>query len=424
LDSRLKETWESCVKCGICRSVCPVFKEEKSEPYVARGHITLLSELVSGNVDFSEYEAKDYLYKCLLCTTCVEACPNNSETDTIVEIARHEVIKHHGLPLYKKIMAILLKDRALMDFAFRNATLFSSFLFKRNDDSSRASLKTKFETPIMEKGRLIPKLTKKTFLQKYKDYSDNYGYLSLFPGCLINYTYTEIGDAFVNILKKLDISFRVPQKQLCCGAPVYFAGNFEDAAILARKNIDLFSRVNSRYIIVMEPTCASMIKNDYPKLFMYLEDKEYEKKARDLAKKVLDPVKFLYDNTDILDRLKHLDMKTTYHDPCHLKRAQNIKDEPRAFIKKASNFTEMKEADRCCGNGGTFSIDYRETSLKIASRKVEHIENSKADYLVTGCSACIMQLSEILHRHEDDHIKTIHTLELIDMALDGGNNEG
>ncbi len=417
MDKRLNKTWESCVKCGICRSVCPVFKEEKSEPYVARGHITLLSELIKGNIGFKEHEAKDYLYKCLLCTTCVEACPNNSETDTIVEIARHEVIKHHGLPLYKKIMARVLKNRQMMDFAFKNAAMFSSFMFKKNSDTSRASLETKIKTPVMEKGRLIPKLSKKSFMQKYAEYSDSKATLALFPGCLINYTYTEIGDAFVSILKKLNITFNVPKKQLCCGAPVYFAGNFEDAAYLAKKNLDLFENLDIEFIAVMEPTCASMIKNDYVKLFMYLEDKEYEKKARDIAEKIIDPVKYLYDYTNIAESINNTNLKTTYHDPCHLKRAQNIKEEPRFFIKKASNFSEMKEADRCCGNGGTFSIDYRETSMKIASRKVRNIENSKADYLVTGCSACIMQLSEALHKHGDDHIKTIHTLELIEKAL-------
>ncbi len=418
MDKRLQESWESCVKCGICRSVCPVFKEEKSEPYVARGHITLLSELIKGNIDFKEKQAKDYLYKCLLCTTCVEACPNNSETDTIVEIARHEVIKQHGLATYKKIMAKVMKSRALMDFSFKNAAMFSSFLFNKKSDTSRKSLQLNINTPIMKKGRLIPSISKQTFLQKYKAYDKNNGEISLFPGCLINYTYTEIGDAFVSILNKLNIQFNVPQKQLCCGAPIYFSGNFEDSAYLARKNIELFLSLNSRFIAVMEPTCASMIKNDYVKLFMYLEDKIFEEKAKEVAEKIIDPIKYLYDYTDILSRLKNTNISTTYHDPCHLKRAQNIKKEPRAMLSKASNFSEMKEADRCCGNGGTFSLDYRETSMKIASRKVKNIENSRADYLVTGCSACIMQLSEALHIAQDDHIKTIHTLELIDMAID------
>ncbi|WP_025270313.1 (Fe-S)-binding protein [Hippea sp. KM1] len=413
MDKRLFKEWESCVKCGICRSVCPVFKEEKSEPYVARGHITLLSELIKGNIDFSEKEAKDYLYKCLLCTTCVESCPNDSHTDTIVEIARHEVIKKHGLPTYKKILSKLLKSRQAMDFAFKSASTLSPF-FAKKKDKPREGIKLRVE--VAGKNRLLPPIAKKTFLDKYGD--DKKSKIALFPGCLINYTYTEIGDAFVSILKKLKIDFSVPTKQLCCGAPIYFAGNFEDARYLAKKNIELFLSLNAEHIVVLEPTCASMIKLDYPKLFMYFEDKKWEDKARRVAEKIIDPIKFLFDQTDALKHLKKLPIKTTYHDPCHLKRALKVKDEPREFLRAISDYTEMKEADRCCGNGGTFSIDYRETSIKIASRKVKNILDTKSEYLATSCSACIMQLADILNLENHKEVRVVHLLELIDEALE------
>ncbi len=418
MDERLKESWESCVKCGICRSVCPVFKEEKSEPFVARGHITLLSELIKGNIDFSEETAKDYLYKCLLCTTCVESCPNNSETDTIVEIARHEVIKKHGLPTYKKVMSKLLKSRQAMDFAFKTASIFSK-PFTDEVNSPRKGLKVKipFNLKGIDKNRVLPPLKRKTFLEKYTSQNKK-ARVAVFPGCLINYTYTEIGDAFMNILKKEKIEYIVPKDQLCCGAPIFFAGNFEDTRYLAKKNIDLFLSLDVDKVVILEPTCASLIKVDYPKLFMYFEDKKWEEKARKLAKKIVDPVSFLYKETEVLKKLKKLDLKTTYHDPCHLKRALKIKDEPREFLKITTDFKEMKEADRCCGNGGTFSIDYRKTSVKIGLRKIDNIKNSKADCLVTACSACIMQFTDMLNLQKNTDIKTVHILEIINDAME------
>ncbi len=416
MDKRLYQAWESCVKCGICRSVCPVFKEEKSEPFVARGHITLLSEFIKGNIDFREETVKDYLYKCLLCTTCVESCPNNSETDTIVEIARHEVIKRHGLPTYKKVMSKLLKNRKLMDFAFKSATTFSPF-FAKEIHSPRKGINLKISLSGIEKNRTLPPLSKKTFLDKYGS-NKNKAKIAIFPGCLINYTYTEIGDAFVDILNKLKIDFTVPKKQLCCGAPIYFAGNFEDTRYLAEKNLELFLSLDVEKIVILEPTCASMIKIDYPKLFMYFEDRKWEEKARKVAEKIIDPISYLYNFTSVKERLKKLNIKTTYHDPCHLKRALKVKDEPRFFLKATTNYTEMKEADRCCGNGGTFSIDYRDVSLKIASKKVKNIVDSKAEYLVTTCSACLMQLTDILHLENKDNVKTVHLLEILNETLE------
>lgn len=418
MDKRITEGLNSCVKCGICRSVCPVFKEEKAEPYVARGHITLLSELIKGNIDFEEHESKDYLYKCLLCTSCVEACPNNSPTDLIVEIARSRVVEKQGLPLYKKIMAKVMKNRALMDFTFKSANNFSSVLFKKEDKASRKGSTLRIANPIMDKTTLLPTLGKKTFLDKYKDKDKTKAQVAIFPGCGVNYAYTEIGDAFVAILNKLNIDFSVPRKQLCCGAPVYASGNLKDARILAQKNITLFEKLDVEYIIVMEPTCASFMVHEYQRLFVYLEDREWEARAINAALKIVDPVKFLYDNTEIANKLKKLDIKTTYHDPCHLKRTQHIYKEPRFFLDKISNFVDMKDADRCCGNGGTFSIDFPELSQKIASRKVGNIVDSGAKYLVTGCSGCIMQLSGALHKSGNDNIKTVHTIELINKALE------
>ncbi|MGC8501764.1 (Fe-S)-binding protein [Desulfurella sp.] len=418
MDERLKKEWESCVKCGLCRSVCPVFKELRQEPFVARGHISLLSEFIKGNFDFDSEKSKDYLYKCLLCTSCVEACPNDSGTDTIVEIARRRIVELHGLPLYKKVMAKILLNRNLMDLSALSANLLSVFLFNKNTNTSRQSNSLKIKLPFVDKDRLLPPLAPKTFYHKYESYGKN-AKISIFPGCLINYTYVKIGDAFINILHKLNISYLIEKKASCCGAPIYFSGNFDDAKILAKRNIDLFYNQDIDYLVVLEPTCASMMKFDYPKLFMYFEDKEYTKKATEFAEKIIDPVKYLYDNTDIKDRLKDTGLTVTYHDPCHLKRTQKVKNEPRDLIKHAAKFKEMKEADRCCGNGGTFSIDYRDLSLKIASRKIDNILDSKAQALVTGCSACIMQLSEALHIAGHDEIKTLHTLELIDKSLGG-----
>ena len=416
MDRRITESINSCVKCGICRSVCPVFKEEKAEPFVARGHITLLGELIKGSIDFDEKESKDYLYKCLLCTTCVEACPNDSPTDMIVEFARNRVIEKHGLPLYKRIMARVMKNRQLMDFAYKSAGYLSGFLFNEKKEASRAGAALKVNTPYLSKNELLPPVTnKKTFIEKYK--SKGRAKVALFPGCLINYAYTEIGDALVKILKKLKISFIVPQNQLCCGAPIYASGNLKDAEYLAKKNIEIFEALDVEYILVLEPTCASFMVHEYERLFVWLEDKQWEKRAAKIAKKIVDPVKFLYEHTDLAKMIKKLDIKTTYHDPCHLKRTQKISNEPRFFIDKASNFTDMKEADRCCGNAGTFSVDYPELSKKIASHKVKNIVDAEAEYLVTGCSACMMQLSGALHRDGRDGIKTIHTIELIYKAL-------
>jgi glycolate oxidase iron-sulfur subunit len=76
------------------------------------------------------------------------------------------------------------------------------------------------------------------------------------------------------------------------------------------------------------------------------------------------------------------------------------------------HFVEMEGSDRCCGLGGTFSVYYYDTSLKIGSKKVPGIKKSEADLVASACPGCIMQLQDVIS-HAGLPQKSIHVLELI-----------
>ena len=59
------EIFESCVRCGMCKALCPVFKVLKEEGVSARGKGILLSEKLMDKV----------LFECTLCRACEERCP-------------------------------------------------------------------------------------------------------------------------------------------------------------------------------------------------------------------------------------------------------------------------------------------------------------------------------------------------------------
>ena len=58
----------------------------------------------------------------------------------------------------------------------------------------------------------------------------------------------------------------------------------------------------------------------------------------------------------------------------------------------------MKNADVCCGFGGTFCVKYRDISNSIVSEKTDNIEKAEADLLLAGDLGCLMNMAGKLQR--------------------------
>ena len=108
----------------------------------------------------------------------------------------------------------------------------------------------------------------------------------------------------------------------------------------------------------------------------------------------------------------------TYHDPCHLVRGQNVAAQPRALLASIPGLElrEHKEANRCCGGGGTFSFSYPDLARRIQDRKLENIAATGADLVATGCPGCKYQLNDGLLRHGRDASEAVHTVQLLAQA--------
>ena len=92
--------------------------------------------------------------------------------------------------------------------------------------------------------------------------------------------------------------------------------------------------------------------------------------------------------------------RITWHDACHGLRDLNLRDEPRILLKNVRNaeFIEMKDADVCCGFGGTFAVKYPEISVAILDNKIDSIEKSDVRAVVSGDASCLLQIGGRLSR--------------------------
>lgn len=76
---------------------------------------------------------------------------------------------------------------------------------------------------------------------------------------------------------------------------------------------------------------------------------------------------------------------------------------------------EMREPQRCCGGGGSFSFYNYELSKQISQKKVEDIKATEASVVVTGCPGCMLQLRDQLGQ-KNSPVEVKHLIQIVDEA--------
>ncbi|WP_044414899.1 (Fe-S)-binding protein [Halarcobacter anaerophilus] len=419
---------DDCVKCGKCKPVCTIFNVNQDETTSPRGFIDLLGAYKRDELELDK-TAKDIFESCFLCTNCVEVCPNDLPTDMIIEQVRNDIRKKYGLAWYKKLFFFLLRHRKTMDFLSKLGWMFQTCALKL--DNKKQSALPRFSLPIVKKDRALPYADSKSFLNKYPENipaknkiieEGKKNRVAIFIGCMSNYTYTNTGDSLVKILKKLDLDIFIPKKQLCCGAPAYFTGDFDTVDYLVKKNIEYFETWIDEVdaIVIPEATCSAMINQDWEH---YLHDQpEWKQRASKIAKKVFLATKWLENSTKLKELLaksnKHFNEVITYHDPCHAKKMQGVWHEPRELLKQNYVLKEMSDPNRCCGFGGvTMQTEKYHFAKAAGTPKAAMIKETQAQIVSAECSACRMQITNSLHQ-ADVNVEFKNPIELIAQALE------
>ena len=148
---------------------------------------------------------------------------------------------------------------------------------------------------------------------------------------------------------------------------------------------------------------------------------QWAAKARALAAKTMDASAFLENVLGASKKLVASDSgeSVTYHDSCHLKRGSNVFTEPRALLNSTGHdVVEMKNADRCCGFGGTYSfLGQPQISKQITADKVRAIEGTGVKTVAMDCPGCMIMLKGAVGK-VDESIRCVHTIELLAEAID------
>ena len=403
----------SCIECLSCLSACPVVQETKefAGPYFMR----YLSKFALDPRDCANRAQTGFdegLYCCTSCGKCVEVCPKEINTfggaiEKLREISCQEGIG--PLPPHK-IVKELIKNtgrsveplgegemgNGLIKFV---SSLEGAVIPGKNCKTIIKNLEIPQNISENEK---VSENEKANQFEENKSKEDKKPKIAFFTGCMIDYRLPEVGLALIDVLKKQGIDVIIPTDQACCGSPMIRTGQTEIVEDLIRKNEEVFNDYD--IILTVCAGCGATLKNDYPRYGVNLN--------------VVEISEFLADKLNTED-MKPLNMKVTYHDPCHLARGQGIRETPREILDKIKGleFVEMEQPDRCCGSGGGVRAGKPELAAKMGKRKVEMIKDTDADAVITICPFCEYHIRDSLEK-EGSNVDVLNILKLLQMAYE------
>lgn len=401
-----------CGKCGFCQPTCPVYRTTFREGHVARGKNALFRNLVEGDTVL-DVDLRDAFDNCLLCRACTASCFSAVETDRLVLAFRETYARRFGRPtLQRLIFRGLLPEPRRMAAVVRVAWaarrlgldgLAARFgLLDMLNPKLRPALELREGVPgpflrerLASTERAVPPAPATSGLR-----------VGYWVSCGYNYMLPEVGEAAVAALRGLGASVEVLDN-CCCGLPVHGYGDAEGARALARENIERLGDLSRFDAVVSEcGSCSGHLK-EYPALLA--ADPQFSVRAQHLAATVRSFSEYVFaqeegrspaasppDGEPGEQGAPGEPLVVTFHEPCHLGgRYQGVVRQPRELLRRLPGveFRELPEADSCCGAAGSYNVFQPDVAGAILERKMERVEATGAQVLVTECPACMLQLS-------------------------------
>ena len=402
-----------CMKCGFCQAVCPLYNETFKESDTSRGKVAILEGLADSLFKNTKI-ASDRVNRCVTCGSCEANCPSGVDTLDIFYHSRIILSEYNGLPLAKKIIfRNMLAKPVVFDSLLKLGSTFQNIFLKEANEDMQTSCVKYF--PQL-KDRHIKKLVKQPFHKRIRKEVNGTkeSNVLFFYGCVIDRMLPSIGEGVVKVLNKYNINTIIPEKLICCGIPALASGDMKGFTGILRQQVKLMEHISFDYIVSACATCSYTLKKIW-KDYSYRLSKKERDIILDFSSKTLDINEFLINvlKIDYNKEQKNNKYRITYHDPCHLKKSLKISDEPRKIIAMSGHsYSELPEADWCCGAGGSFNLQHYDLSYNIGLRKINNIDSITPDIVASSCPGCILQILDLASQNNKNY-KVKHIIELL-----------
>ncbi len=237
----------------------------------------------------------------------------------------------------------------------------------------------------------------------------------LFVTCIVDQLFPGVGVSAVRALRGLGVTVGFPEGQACCGQAVYNSGFRREAREMAARTVGVLA--GSDYVVVPSGSCSAMMRVFYLDLFE--DDPEMLARAQSLSGRVYEFSEFVVDVLGADGGGIGLSGTAAFHPGCHLLRELGVRDAPYTLLRGAPGLElrELRDAETCCGFGGSFSVKLPHISEGMLADKVSAVVDSGADMLVSCDMSCLMHIGGALRRRAPG-VEARHIAEVLD--LDGG----
>jgi len=351
---------DSCVKCGSCVSVCPVYAQTQQLETTMGGFYSNLKSFIrkayglpgmSLDPDKAKSVLKEYSehpYLCTLCGRCSIVCPSFIDTkETRIAARRFMVEKGEYPPSMDRLAETLDRVHNIIGEPSEDRAAWVQALAEPPKDMFQR-----------EKAKVV-----------------------YFTGCVASYfpMTKRIPQSLVQIFEKAGVDFTLlGGEEWCCGFPLIAAGMREKAEALMQHNLQKVREKGAERIVFACPSCYHTWKEECKNEVEMFHSTQFIKRLIEEGK-----ISFKEKNT-----------KVTYHDPCDLGRASGVYEAPREILRaipgvELVEMNESREECKCCGGGGNLEMVRPELSAALAQAKIEEIKATGAEIVITACQQCV-----------------------------------
>ena len=382
IDKELRRVFQICHGCRLCFSFCPSFPElfARVDEHIDKDH---------GEAEaLTRPEMQKVLDLCFQCKLCYVKCPYTPPHEWDVDFPRL-VIRAKAAKARRE--GVTMQDRFLgdPDTLGKIGTMLPSLV---NWANGQPFLRVMMEKTLgVHRERNLPEFQAPRYASWHEknaqptnldDAGDAARTVILYGTCVVNYNDPDVGVAATQVLERNGKRV-VHVYESCCGMPSLDGGDLERARAQAAANVRLllpYAKAGLP-ILVPQPSCGYMMKQEYP-LLLGTDD------ARAVSAATLDLCEYLAK----LHKAKQLDAKfsvpqgkVAYHTPCHL-RAQNI-GTPAADLMRLIPGTEVETIEKCSAFDGTWGMktEYYQLSLKYAGKLNRAITDAEPARVASDC---------------------------------------